>query len=115
MDCHSLFFDGASKGNPGLGGAGGEFFYHRGNRQKDYAWGLGKKSNNYAVWLALIKWLEIVTTLGIKDLVVFGDSLLVIREARKLIENYKNPSTKMHHIFNNLVSEFNIINFLYIL
>ena len=48
VDCHSLLFDGASKGNPRLAGAGGVIFYPGGNRQIDYAWGLGKKSNNYA-------------------------------------------------------------------
>ena len=59
--------------------------------------------------------MEIVNTLGIKDLVVFGDVLLIIREARKIVRNYKIPFTKMHHIFNSLVSEFNAINFLHIL
>ena len=48
IDYQSLFFDGASKGNPGLAGAGGVIFYPGGNRPIDYVWGLGKKSNNYA-------------------------------------------------------------------
>ena len=53
--------------------------------------------------------------LGIKELVVYGDSLLVIREVQKVAKNYKTHSTKMHHIFNNLVSEFKAISFLHIL
>ena len=40
---------------------------------------------------------------------------MVIREARKLVRNYKSPFIKMHHIFNSLVSDFNAINFLHIL
>ena len=80
MYCHSLFFDGTYKGNPRITSEGGLSFYPRGNRQKDYAWGFGEESNNYVEWLALVKGLEIVNTLGFKDIVVFGDSLLVIRE-----------------------------------
>ena len=37
LDRHSLFFYGASKGNPVPAGAGGVIFYPRGNRLKDYA------------------------------------------------------------------------------
>ena len=73
----------------------------------DYAWGIGKNSNNYVEWLALFKGMEIANLLGIKDLVVFGDSLLVTREARKLARNYKTP-TKMHHIFNSIARELTI-------
>ena len=85
------------------------------NIRKYFTWGLGKNSNNYGEWLALLKGLEIAITLGIKELVVVGDSLLVIREVRKLVRNYKIPSNKMHYIFNSLVSDFNAINFLHIL
>ena len=72
-------------------------------------------TNNHAEWLALLKGLEIALTLGIRDLVVFGDSLLVISEVRKMVRNYKNPSNKMHHIFNSIISDFNVVNFLHIL
>ena len=66
MECHSLFFDGASKGNPGMAGAGGIIFYPGGNRLKYCAWGIGKNSNNYPKWLALFKGIEIANMLGIK-------------------------------------------------
>ena len=72
-------------------------------------------SNNYAEWLALLKGMDIAITLGIKYLVVFEDSLLVIREVRKLVKKYKSPSNKMHHIFLSLINEFNAVNFLHIL
>ena len=39
LGCKSVFFDGASKGNPGLAGAGGVIFELGGNKQKDYSWG----------------------------------------------------------------------------
>ena len=37
----SLFFDGVSKGNPGLVDAGGVIFDSKGNKQKEYASGIG--------------------------------------------------------------------------
>ena len=103
LDCHTLFFDGASKGNPGMTGVGGVIFDPGGNKKEDFAWGLGRSTNNHAEWLALLKGLEIALFLGTRDLVVFGDSLLVIREVRKLVINYKKPSNKMHHIFNRFI------------
>ena len=92
LDCHSLFFDGASKGNLSLSGAGRVIFDPGGIKLKDFAWGLGRSTNNKAEWLALLKGLEIAITLGIQELVVLGDSLLVIREVRKLARNFKRPS-----------------------
>lgn len=79
---------------------------------KDFAWGLGRRSNNGAEWLALIKGLEIARKEGTEDLVVFGDSMLVISEARNLTMKCKKPTIKIHHLFKFIVSEFNTINFL---
>ena len=87
MGCHTLFFDGASKGNPGMAGAGGVIFDPGGSKKEDFSWGLGRSTNNHAEWLALLKGLEIALTLGIRDLVVFRDSLLVISEVIKLVKN----------------------------
>ena len=65
LDCHTLFFDGSSKRNPRVTSVGGVIFYPGGNKQKDFAWGLGKSTNNHVEWLALLKGLEIVITLGV--------------------------------------------------
>ena len=37
VGCNSLFFDGASKGNSGLAGAGGVIFDSKGNKIKEYS------------------------------------------------------------------------------
>ena len=83
LGCNSLFFDGAYKGNPRLARKGGVIFYLGGYKKKDYSWGLGKKSNNGDEWLTLIKGLEIASNCRMEELAVYGDSLMVIREARK--------------------------------
>ena len=115
MECYTLFFDGASKGNPGLSGVGWVIIDPGWNKHKYFSWGIGRNTNNFVKWLALLKELEIAITLGIKDLVVFRDPLLVIREVRKLVKNYKSTANKMLHIFISLINEFNAVNFLHIL
>ena len=48
LGCNSLFFDGASKGNPGMAGARGVYFSSKCIKLKEYAWGITKKTNNGA-------------------------------------------------------------------
>ena len=94
---------------------GGVPFYFKGNKLKEYSWGIGKKTNSGAKWRALIKGLELARNFGIEELVVFGDSMIVIREARKLVKNHKSPMTKTHHILKCMVNEYKAINFLHLL
>ena len=53
LDEWCLFFDGASKGNPGQAGGGGIIIEPSGNLYMSYAWGLGYASNNQAEFLVL--------------------------------------------------------------
>lgn len=52
---HTIFFDGASKGNPGPSGAGGLIFSPDGVSRDTFFWGLGLKTNNQAELLSLLK------------------------------------------------------------
>ena len=76
---------------------------------------MGRKSNNGAEWLALIKGLEIANNDGMEELAVYDDSLMVIREARLLYKKMKGLITKMHHILIYLGREFKSIKFFHIL
>ena len=51
--CHTLFFDGASKGNPWEEGAGRIIFDLGGNIVTSFAWGIGLKHNNEGEWISL--------------------------------------------------------------
>ena len=70
----ALFFDGASKGNLGVAGAGGILLDPREQIEKTFAWGLGHKMNNKAEWMALMQGLDLTNTLTIPRLIVFRDS-----------------------------------------
>ena len=102
------------KGNPGLESAGGVIFDSMGNKQKEYAWGIGRSTNNGAEWLALIKGLELARDMGIEEMSVIGDSLIFTGEARNISRNWKSPSSKMHHLLFCLAKEFKWINFVHV-
>ena len=76
---YALFFDGASKGNPGLAGDGGVFMSANGTVLSRYSWGLGTESNNIAEFCGLLQGLKTAISKGIVKLTVFGDSHLLIQ------------------------------------
>eukprot|EP00253_Pinus_taeda_P025214 PITA_25214 len=76
----SIFFDGASKGNPGAAGAGGVIYFADNLRKVHFCWGLDISTNNQAELLALTKACQIARDKGIKECQVFGDSEILIRK-----------------------------------
>ena len=98
-----------------MAGEGGVFFDSEGNKLKEYAWEIDRKTNNGAKWLTLIKDLELARNVGIEELVVFGDLSMVIGEARKMTRNQKNPITKTHNLLKSIVNEYKSINLLHVL
>jgi ribonuclease HI len=74
-----LQFDGCSKGNPGLAGAGAVIYHDSEEIWTSYLF-IGKKTNNYAEYSGLILGLKQAIEMNIKNLIVEGDSLLVINQ-----------------------------------
>jgi ribonuclease HI len=79
LEKHSLFFDGASKGNPWAVGGGGILLGRSGMLEVSYSWGLGLDSNNMAEALTLWQGLRLAVARNIQNLVVFGDSRVIIQ------------------------------------
>ena len=50
-----IFFDGASKGNPGISSVGWVIYSHDGLTKDSFSWGLGHNSNNQEEILGLFK------------------------------------------------------------
>ena len=75
----SIFFDGASKGNPGKAEAGGVIYSSNGTRKDSFSWGLGQRTNNQAEILVLLKACQIARENGIKEIQIFGDSEILIK------------------------------------
>ena len=108
-----LYFDGCSKGNPGPAGIGAVLY-----KNNEEVWGscefIGNKTNNESEYSALILGLEYVLDTGIKNLCVYGDSLLVINQING---KYKVKSQSLLTLFNKckeLISQFDYITFTHV-
>jgi len=90
-----LFTDGASRNNPGE--AGGGIFLKDGDNEWTKAIYLGKKTNNEAEYLALIEGLKLAKDKGAKELELFMDSQLIIKQLRG---EYKVKKNHLIPLFN---------------
>lgn len=115
MEDHSMFFDGALKGNPGAVGGGGVLLNPTGSITLSFSWGLGQDSNNRAEALALWQGLKLALSKNLKSLVLFGDSRIIVQAM-----NTKRSPSQVHltHLFkkiNLLASKFQKISFFHVL
>jgi ribonuclease HI len=76
-----MYFDGSLK--LGGGGAGVLFISPKGEQLKYIFQILFEVSNNKAKYEALLHGLRLAVSLGIKRLIVYGDSLLVVQQVNK--------------------------------
>ena len=110
-----MYFDGCSKGNPGHAGIGAVIYHHA-----DELWGASqyigdKKTNNQAEYSALIFGLQSAIDHNIKELLVYGDSQLVINQMNNV---YKVKHPYLLILYNQakeLKTQFNYIEFKHVL
>ncbi len=76
------FFDGASSGNPGKMGIGFAIIDEVSNIKYAGSQHIGNGTNNEAEYVALISLLKVANLGGIKNLKVFGDSQLVVKQIK---------------------------------
>ena len=89
-----LYFDGCSKANPGPAGCGAILY----KNDCEFAFVseyLGRQTNNYAEYMALIKGFELAISHGAdcESLLVRGDSMLVINQMKGI---WKVKNTSIH-------------------
>jgi ribonuclease HI len=77
-----LFVDGASRGNPGPAGAGAVLFDPAGHPKGEVSQYLGETTNNVAEYQALLHGLKLALELGVKDLQIMADSLLIVQQLK---------------------------------
>ena len=77
---HSLFFDGASRSNPGKSSYGVVIYKDELEIATDYDYLGDYLTNNYAEYMALIEGLKLALRINVERLNVYGDSLLVINQ-----------------------------------
>jgi ribonuclease HI len=112
-----LYFDGSSKNNPGRGGAGAVLYQKTGKDTEIFALShfVGENvTNNVAEYTGLIIGLTECLKMGIKNLCVKGDSLLVIQQMRGV---YKVKSENLKGLYTqakDLASQFETIEFIHV-
>ena len=82
-DKYVLKFDGCSKGNPGPAGAGAVIYKNGDILWKSAAYVGKKETNNVAEYVGMLIGLNEAVKKKIKEIDVYGDSLLVIKQMRK--------------------------------
>eukprot|EP00253_Pinus_taeda_P002669 PITA_02669 len=110
----TIFFDGASKGNPGRSGAGGIIYFPNGSKEC-FSWGLGIKTNNQAEVLSLLKACQLARGKESKEIAVFGDSELLIKALRKNKRLNDPVLNKQILRVNRLLKEFPSVQIFHIL
>lgn len=106
----TIMFDGASKSNPGISGAGYVFY----NGETEILTGgvhCGIKTNNEAEYMGMIVALEQAKKMNFKNVHVKGDSNLVIKQ---MTGEFKIRSPKLFHYYSQakeLVEHFDSIEF----
>jgi ribonuclease HI len=112
---YSLYFDGASKCNPGKAGCGAVIYDSLNNEMYFESMFLGDNiTNNVAEYTGLVVGLRLAIKENINDLIVYGDSLLVINQMKKV---WKVKSINLINIYEDamkLVNCFDNIHFVHI-
>ena len=112
---YKLFFDGCSKGNPGLSGAGAVIYKNNNEIWSGTSFVDTQATNNQAEYAGLILGLQKACEMNIKSLLVKGDSQLVIYQ---MTGKYKCNSPNLLDLFvtaKNLEQNFEIIEYNHVL
>jgi ribonuclease HI len=99
-----LYSDGAARGNPGPSGAGAVLIEPGGQVIARLGKYLGHQTNNYAEYMGLLLGLKHAKTLGAKEIEIFADSELLIRQ---LGGRYQVKSATLRPLYEEAVKLLN--------
>jgi len=100
-----VFVDGAARGNPGPAGIGivirldGQF-----RRHKEF---VGRRTNNEAEYLALLKALSILSTMKVSRAVIYSDSELLVKQ---LSGEYKVRSGHLRNLHQKALRQLSMLS-----
>jgi ribonuclease HI len=112
---YTMFFDGCSKSNPGEAGIGVVVYNSNWEEIAIISRSIGIHSNNEAEYMALIEGLKTLIIRGIKSVAVFGDSQLVIKQAKKEYKVKSENLIPLYNLIQELIHSFEYIEFNHIL
>jgi ribonuclease HI len=105
VDAYRLQFDGKSEPNPGPSSAGAVIYYPNSEVKAEVGEWIPNATNNEAEYKSLLIGLELAVQLGIKNLLIAGDSNLVINQVfgdwKVKSENLREVNMKIKNLFKN--------------
>jgi len=111
---HVVTFDGASRGNPGICGAGYIIWRNKTVIEEGKHFVSKHNTNNYAEYCGLILALKKCNQLKIKNVIVMGDSNLIIKQMNNEYKVESPNLIPLHEVALNAISEMNYIKFMHI-
>ena len=92
-----MYTDGGARGNPGIAGIGIVIEDKHGNVIREISQYIGEQTNNVAEYKALSRGLEVALDLGIKEIICYLDSELVVKQIKG---EYKVKNERMIPMYN---------------
>jgi ribonuclease HI len=98
---HSMYFDGASRGNPGPASFGGVIYDEDKYEMINYKKKIGVETNNFAEYSGLLAGLKVCIQYNIRKINVFGDSKLAVEQVNG---NWKVKSANIKPLYDEIMS-----------
>ena len=108
---YSLYFDGCSKNNPGKSGIGAVLYNWKNEEVFAKCKYIGICTNNESEYSALIYGLECSLEQNVKNLLVYGDSQLVINQVTGVYKVKSDTLLNYYRKVLELVKNFDMIEF----
>jgi ribonuclease HI len=115
MNCenniYEMYFDGCSKGNPGLSGAGAVIYENEEEIWANSYFVSDNATNNVAEYFGLIRGLKRALKMNICSLIVKGDSQLIINQMTGKYQVKSESMIELYEIAKKLEENFETINY----
>ena len=111
INTHVLFFDGGSRGNPGICGSGHVIMLNDEKVSSSSKLVSTENTNNYAEYMSIIIGLNDAYRREIKNLIVKGDSLLVINQITGKWKIRCKTLQELHSEVMDIITQFDEISF----
>lgn len=96
---HKLYFDGASRGNPGMASLGGVIYNLEGEEMINFKKYIGEATNNVAEYSAVLAGIQVLIKYKIREVEIYGDSKLVIEQLKG---NWKVKSDSLKPYYDKI-------------
>lgn len=110
-DIYEMYFDGCSKGNPGLSGAGSVIYKNEEEIWANSYFVSDNATNNVAEYFGLIRGLKRAIKMNIRSLIIKGDSQLIIKQMKGEYQVKSESMIELYNISKELETQFENISY----